>query len=61
MSSYLDRANARMQAAYPDGQSIELANDVLESPENHPLIWLDEWEAMRSSERVNNGERVHGP
>jgi hypothetical protein len=40
MSSYLDRVNARMQAAYPGGQSIELATDVLENPENHPTSGL---------------------
>jgi hypothetical protein len=61
VSSYLDRVNARMQAAYPDGQSIELANDTLDNPENYPHIWLDEWEAMSPSERVGYWEWVDGP
>jgi len=61
MSSYLDRVNARMQAAYADGQSIEHATDILENPENYPHIWLDEWEVMSESERADYRESVGGP
>ena len=50
-----------MQAAYPDGRSIEAVDDVLENPENYPHIWLDEWEVMTPSERADYWEWVGGP
>jgi hypothetical protein len=53
--------NARVLAAYPDGQSIELATDILENPENYPHIWLDEREAMSGSERADYWESVGEP